>query len=312
MQVYDISNNFQELKGHWSFGENYYWVICDAKEINTLLPKLQLDRDCVEECKNLEQSAKIIFFSQYLFIVFNILEHKKRDIISRELNIFLGKDFILTVYKEKSEILELLIDDIGEGRNCSLLKEIPKPSVLLYYILDRIIVRNYNIISSLETAIDKIELTILRNPEKDQARELIYLRRQVYKIKKYLNPLRYIGDSIVTNDNGMISEENLKYFESLNIKMEKLMQAQETLVQDLALVREAYESETANKTNELMKVFTIVAAVFLPLDLITGIFGLGLKGMPLADNNYGFYIILIIMVLIAGYLLYLFHKKKWL
>lgn len=312
MKVYDISNNFQELKGHWSFGKSYYWVNCDAKEINTLLPKLELDRDCVEECKNLEQSAKIIFFSQYLFIVFNILEHGSRDIISRELNIFLGKDFILTVYKEKSEILEQLIDDIREDRNCSLLNEIPRPSVLLYYILDRIIVRNYNIISSLETAIDKIELTILRKTEEDQARELIYLRRQVYKIKKYLNPLRYIGDSVVTNDNAMIPEENIKYFESLNIKMEKLMQAQENLVQDLALVREAYESETANRTNELMKVFTIVAAVFLPLDLITGIFGLGLKGMPLADNDYGFYIILVIMAIIAGYLLYIFHKKKWL
>lgn len=312
MKVYDISNNFQELKGHWSFGKSCYWINCDAKEINTLLPKLELDRDCVEECKNLDQSAKIIFFSQYLFIVFNILEHGSRDIISRELNIFLGKDFILTVYKEKSEILDQLICDIGEGRNCSLLNEIPRPSVLLYYILDRIIVRNYNIISSLETAIDRIELTILKKAEEDQARELIYLRRQVYKIKKYLNPLRYIGDSIVTNDNGMIPEENLKYFESLNIKMEKLMQTQENLVQDLALVREAYESETANRTNELMKVFTIVAAVFLPLDLITGIFGLGLKGMPLADNNYGFYIILIIMVIIAGYLLYIFHKKKWL
>jgi magnesium transporter len=312
MKVYDICNNFSELDGSWSFGKNYYWVVCDANELSALSHKIELDRDCVEECKNLDQSAKIIFFSNYLFIVFNILEYENRDIISRELNIFLGKDFILTVFKDKSEILDQLIANIREEKNCSLLRDVPRPSILLYYILDRIIVRNYNIISSLETAVDKSEITVLKSPEKDQARELIYLRRQVYKIKKYLNPLRYIGDSVVTNDNGMIPEENLEYFKNLNVKMEKLMLAQENLVQDLALVREAFESETANKTNEIMKVFTIIAAVFLPLDLITGVFGLGFKNIPLKDNNYGFIIILVIMILIAVYLLHLFHKKKWL
>lgn len=312
MKVFDASDNFKEVDKVYRVGEGCYWIVCDAKEINELSDEFDLDKDCIEECKNLKQSAKILFFKDYLFIVFNILEHLSSGIISRELNIFLGRDYIITVYKGDSEILDELIEDISKDRNVHLLKSIPRPEVLLYNILDRIIVRNYNLISDLEATADRIEISILRRPEENQAHELIYLRRQVYKIRKYLNPLRYIGDSLVTNDNGIIAQENLQYFSNLNGKMEKLMQAQESLVQGLALVREAYESEISNKTNQLMKVFTIVAAIFLPLDLLSGIFALNLNYMPLKEHVYGFYIVLVSIIIIAAILLHLFKRKKWL
>jgi magnesium transporter len=312
MIVYDISNNFKDAGTDWSIGRNYYWILCDSEEIHQLGNKIILDEECVEECKNLKQSAKISFFDSYLFIVFNILEYNCEEIISKELNIFLGKDYIITIFKENSRIIEELVKDIRDAKNCLILKEIPRPCILLYYILDRIIVRNYNIISDLEAEADKIEISILKGPEKTQVRELLNLRRQVYKIRKFLNPLRYIGDSLIINDNSIIEKDNLRFFENLNVKIGKLMQAQENLVQDLALVREAFESETANKTNELIKVFTLVAAIFLPLELITGLFGMSFEFIPLRRYVYGYSIVIGLMCMITILLLFLFRKKKWL
>lgn len=312
MRVFDIVNNFNLVEEGWKLGTNYYWIVADASEIEELLEDIPLDEECVEECRNLKQSAKISFFRDYLFIVFNILEEGSCGIFSKELNIFLGKDFIITVFRESSEIIEELIRDIKSEKNCFLLNEFPRPCILLYYILDRIIVRNYNIISDLEAQADKIEISILKKPERDKAHELINLRRQVYKTRKFLNPLRYIGDSLIMNDNNVIEGEYLKYFESINKKIDKLMFALENLVQDLALAREAFESETANQTNELMKVFTLVAAIFLPLDLISSIFGMSFDHMPLKGYIYGYYVVLILMVAIAAYLVRLFQKNRWL
>ncbi|WP_279230390.1 magnesium transporter CorA family protein [Clostridium thermarum] len=180
----------------------------------------------------------------------------------------------------------------------------------MYYILDRIIVRNYNIISDLEAEEDDIEIKILKSPNEEHVRRLINLRRQVYKIRKFLNPLRYIGDSLNITDNRFIEAEYLKYFESINKKTDKLMQAQDMLVQDLALVREAYESEISNKTNEIMKVFTIVTAVFLPIEIITGLFGMSFNHIPLKNEVYGFYFIVAVMVTLVLCLISVFKNKN--
>jgi magnesium transporter len=273
---------------------------------------LVLDEESLQECINLDQYPKLSFFSGYMFIVFNILDYKSSELVSKELNIFLSKDYIITVYKEELQIIYDLIKDINECKNTFILKDKPHPSIVLYYILDRIILRNYDVISSLEADADRIEIDILKNPTHEHLGSLIHLRRQVYKVRKYLNPLRYIGDSLVSNENLIIEDENLSYFKNVNEKIGKLMLSQESLIQDLALVREAFESEISNKTNELMKVFTLIASIFLPLNLISGMYGMNFPNIPLVDNQSGYYIIIFIMFLIAAVLLYLFKRKKWL
>jgi Mg2+ and Co2+ transporters len=236
----------------------------------------------------------------------------QNDIVtSRDLNVFLSKKYIITVYRDSMGILNDLIDDIRDSKNCYVLKDKPAVDMLLYYILDRIIIRNYDVISKLEASADKIEINILKDAEKEQLYHLITLRRQVYKVRKYLNPLRYIGDSLSLNDNLIIETENIAYFIGLNKKIEKLMLSLESLVQDLALVREAFESETANKTNELMKVFTVITSVFLPLNLITSMYGMNLKGIPFIDLENGCHYVVIFMICIAVFLIFVFKKNKW-
>lgn len=312
MKIFDLANNFKDVTENFKFEESHYWILVNADELERVKRLILLDEESIGECKNFSQSSKISFFDGYIFIILNILDYYNEIVTSKELDIFLGKDYIITVYKDKIDVLDNLIKDINDLKNCFMLKDKPRVCILLYYILDRIIVNNYNVISSLEAEADKIEINILKNPRHEQIDNLITLRRQVYKIKKYLNPLRYIGDSLVSNDNLVIEKENIGHFVSLNRKIEKLMLALENLVQDLALVREAFESEIANKTNELMKIFTVIATIFLPLNLITSMYGMNLKGIPLMEIDHGCYYIIFFMFCLAFTLIYIFKKRKWL
>lgn len=312
MKVLKITENFMEVTCDFDLDNGHYWVMVGVDEINKIEEVIRLDSSSIEECKDFNQSSRISFFDGYVFLVLNILSFGQKSVYSSELNIFLGKNYIITVYKDSIDILEELINDITNSKNCFILKDKPQPCILLYYILDRIIVKNYSVISEMEAEADKIEISILKNPKHNQIDQLINLRRQVYKIRKYLNPLRYIGDSLISNDNSVIEKQDIGYFIGLNNKIDKLMISLESLVQDLALVREAFEAEIANKTNELMKVFTLIATIFLPLNLITSIHGMDLKHMPLRNIDYGYYYIIIIMLAIAFGLLLLFKKKKWL
>jgi magnesium transporter len=312
MLVLDILNSFKEVQENFETGKSHYWILLKADELYKIKNIFILDEESLQECINLDQFPKLSFFSGYMFIVFNILQYNDMEVVSKELNIFLSKDYIITVYKEDLQIIHDLIQDINECKDTFILKEKPSTSIVLYYILDRIILRNYDVISSLEAYADKIEINILRSPRNEQIDELIHLRRQVYKIRKYLNPLRYIGDSLVSNENYIIDEQNIVYFKNLSSKIEKLMLSLESLVQDLALVREAFESEISNKTNELMKVFTLIASIFLPLNLITSMYGMNFKNIPLVELENGYYLLTFIMIIISLGLLYLFKKKKWL
>ena len=310
MKVYDILNNFADVSSNWALGGNLYWIICDAREIDALGKKIPLAKETLEECKSISQSAKIDTYDSYIFIIFNVLDFEEDEIVSKELNIYLGRDYIVTISKGHSDIISGLLEDIYQCKNCIVLKKNSKPSIILYYILDRIISKNHKIISSLEAKADKIEIDLLKNPTEEHGRDLITLRRQVYKIRRYLSPLRYIGDSLLLSKN-IIESSNLIYFENINNKVEKLMQAQESLVQGLALVREAYESEIANRTNGLMKVFTIVATVLLPFEILSGIFGMSFSYFPLKNKSYGFYLAIGIMILVELLLIKIFRKKKW-
>lgn len=312
MKVYDMLNNFKEVTDNFKIGSGSHWILMHASEIAMLKHILLLDKESIENCIDLEQLPKLSFFDGYMFIVFNILEYNDNEVVSKELNIFLSRDYIVTVYKDELNILKDLMEDIKDSKNCFILKEKPDPSILLYYILDRIIIRNYDVISSLEAQADKIEINILRSPRHEQIDQLIHLRRQVYKIRKYMNPLRYIGDSLVSNDNSIIRTENIRYFVNLNAKLDKLMLSLESLIQDLALVREAFESEIANKTNELMKIFTVIATIFLPLNLITSMYGMNVRHIPFSEMDYGYYFVILVMILVSLFLIRLFKKKGWL
>jgi len=313
MQIFDILDNFNEVPEDWKVGKSNYWILLDKFELDELKKKIVLDEESLEECITYgNTTSKIIFFDGYMFLSFNILGYKNGIVKSRELNIYLSKDYIVTLYNEEIGIIDELIKDIKDLKNCFLLKNNPRPSMILYYLIDRIILKNYNIMSKLEGKADEIEIAILKNPSREHAEDLIHLRRQLYKLRKYLNPLRYVGDSLVSNDNSIIDKEDISHFHSINMKINKLMLALESLVQDLALVREAFESEIGNKTNDFMKVFTIITSIFLPLNLITSLQGMNFEKMPLSSSPNGYYYILIIMILISATMLIFFKRNKWL
>lgn len=309
MLIYDLTKDLK-LVDKFDMSESSYWIVVHGSELNKL--DMIFEQECIEECMDFSQCAQIHYYRDYIFMVLNIIDMNKDKILSKELDVFLTKQCIVTVYKEEISVIEEMVQDIKKDRNWFILKQKNSPVIVLYYILDRIIIKNYNIISALEEKADKIELDILKSPNNKQIDYLVKLRRQAYKLRKLLNPLRYIGDTLITNENLIISKDNIIYLKNINNRISKLMSALDNLTQDLALVREAYESEIANKTNELMKAFTVITAIFLPLELITASFGMSFDYMPLKKWRFSFYFILGVMaVLVEGMLYYIKRKKMF-
>lgn len=289
-----------------------YWITLTPDELEANNHIFNFHSLAIHECFDLKQNARLEFFDDYDFMVINMIVFKGNIVTSKELNIFVGTNYIVTVTRDRIEMLEELEHELINFKQNVIFNSDRSVIKILYYILDKVIFNDYEIISSLENRADNIEIKILKNPDKKYLNELIYLRRQVHKLKSYISPLRYVGDNLVCNDNGIIGHEHIRYFEQINSRIEKLINSVDSLVQYLVLVREAFEAEISNKTNELMKIFTIIATIFLPLTLITGIFGMNFENMKILKYEWGFNATMISMILISISLYILFKRKKWL
>ncbi|MHC1683650.1 MAG: magnesium transporter CorA family protein [Clostridiaceae bacterium] len=309
MVVFDIFKELASIEGKVDLSRGCYWVILEEKELKDNLDLLNIENEEIMQCLDFFQPSKINFFDGYIFIAANLLEHKNNVVTAMDFNIFFNKENVFTVVRKYNDIVVNFIKEVSKSPH--VIKEKPYSDVLVYYVLDRIIVKDYEVISQLEIKTDEIEISILKGPNRSHIEELIRLRREVYRIRKFINPLRYIGDSLLGNDNEVIEKDNIKYFNNLNNKINKLLQTLDNLVQDLSQVREAFEAETANKTNELIKVFTLITGILLPINIITSIFGMEIMIMPLRDNTNAFKYICCAMVVSTILLLIVFKKKKW-
>jgi magnesium transporter len=293
-------------------GSEFYWFDLSPDELDTMNDDyFNFDSDSISECRSISQLAKVDFYDEYTFLVLNSLKYENGMVVPDEFNIFLGKKYIITVSKKEVKIIAELQNELLNYKNSVIFSKGKSPSKILYYILDRLIQSDYEIISKLENVADSLEIHIMKNPDKQFLNGLLHLRHQVHTLRRCIAPLRYIGDNLLFNENRLITNEYIKLFQQCNSKIDKLMFSLDSLVQYIALVREAFETEMANKTNELMKLFTIAAMFFSPLTLVTGIYGMNFR-IPECSWNYGYiYVILLMLSISAGLFVY-FKRRGWL
>lgn len=314
MKVIEINNEIKEIKiEDMQLGSKFmYWIILNPEELKINNNIFNFHSLTIQECFNEKQNAKLDYYDNYDFLVLNVIDYKDKTINSNELNIFIGSNYIITVARKEILMLGELEHELINFKQNVIFNSDRSVIKILFYILDRIIFNDYEVISKLENSADSIEIKVLKNPDKRYLNELIHLRRQVHRLRNFLNPMRYVGDNLLCNDNKIIDSSYIRYFEQIGNKIEKLIYSMDSLVQYLVLVREAFEAEIANKTNEIMKIFTIIAAIFLPLSLITGIFGMNFEHMSILKFEWGFSAIVFLMVSIAFIMFIIFKKKKWL
>lgn len=166
------------------------------------------------------------------------------------------------------------------------------------------------VMEALEDSITDTENQLILNEDLDAASKIMDFRKQIRKLKKVNEPVARIIQGFYDNDNALLDEEMLRHFKILNDRMNRLLDEIQNLHEYVSQLREAYQAQIDIQQNSLMKVFTVVASIFLPLTLLVGWYGMNLK-MPEFqwERGYAFVCILSLVILIGG-LIY-FKKKKW-
>jgi magnesium transporter len=286
--------------------DGFYWIDAGIDDLVTLQPLFGIHDLAMEDClTEEEQRPKLEIYENHYFIVVNSIRFDDEEFFLRALNMFLGRHYIITVTRQKINELRAIKPVLWE-------QEVNRADRFLYHLIDLVVDNYFNVSDRIEVRIESLEEDILVHTKKSHLNEIIGLRSEILWLKKMLGPQRDVIATLNKKDLKLIDDELQKYFGDIYENAVKIYETFETYRDLMGNLREAYQSSVANRANEIMRVFTALTTIFMPLTFITGVYGMNFDYIPGMHDKYGSVVLLAIMAVLGLGMFYLFRKKDWL
>lgn len=265
----------------------------------------------LEDILNTHQRPKFEEFEDYLFIALKAvsLGEEEFTVEYEQISILLMENFVLT-FRERADDFFLplrrrLGDDKGRLRNQGA-------DYLAYIILDTIVDHYFVLQDSLDGVIESLDEELLDRPTPATLAAIQGIRRELIFVRKTVSPLRETLAEILRSDSRLIQEKVLLYLRDVQDHAIRITEAVDTYRDMVTGMMEVYLSSISNRTNEIMKVLTVFASIFIPLTFIVGIYGMNFEYMPELKLKWFYPGLWVLFILLPLVLLLYFRKKKWL
>lgn len=254
---------------------------------------------------------KVDDFQSYLLIIVHAVtfDAKTTEFDTVEVDMFVGANYVVTHREEDLTVFDRTWQVIGHdirlmGRGSSW---------FLHALLDRIVDHAMLAIDELDDAIEELEDAImLAEPQDGVLLDRIFdVKRAVLRLRRVLSPQREVVNKLARGDVRIIDPNVRIYFRDIYDHLVRITDINENLRDIISSVLDLYLTVASNRMNEIMKTLTIVSVIFLPLTLVAGIYGMNFAHMPELTWQYGYFVALGLMGMIAAGFLYYFYRKGW-
>jgi magnesium transporter len=265
----------------------------------------------LEDVLNTAQRPKTEAFDDYLFIVVKMLHYDTENdrISSEQISLILGKTFLITFQEDVGDVFTPVRERIRKGKGriraggCGY---------LAYALLDAIVDNYFVILEKVGQRLETLEETIDENPDAGMLEEIHAIRRELIYLRKQVWPLREIIAHLLKDDVDFIGAATRLFMRDVYDHTIQTIDTIESFRDILSGIQDLYLSIISNRMNEVMKVLTIIATIFIPITFVAGIYGMNFIHMPELTWRWGYlFVWIIILAIIAGMLVF-FRRKKWL
>lgn len=302
----------KEIKDALKKDDNLVWVELEdptKEELALIKNTFGLHPLTVEDCVNTNARPKIDQFPSYLFLTLHAAGYNKSTLKVKtlELNICVGKNFLLTIHMDPIPSLEnaWIRAEKNLGLMCS------SSDNLLYQVIDSLVDNYFPVIDMLDTRVDKIENEVFTMPTEMTLKNISSLKNDILFLRRAIAPQRDTINLLAKGDHAFINPSTGIYFRDIGDNLMFILDTIDTYRDTLAGALDAYLSNITNKTNEIMKTLTVIATIMMPLTLITGIYGMNFKFMPEIGWRFGYLGAYVLMAIVACGMLIYFKKNKW-
>lgn len=294
--------------------DSLYWWDLDQPaedEIPVLSERFHFHLLAIEDCIADIHYPKVDFYDTYLYLVVHGVDVDRTQVegfAPKELDIFLGQTYLVTFHNKEARSIQEIMHRAEEN---SPIFEYGLDFVL-YSILDLTVGRYLPVLEDVEDQLDHHEDRIFENPEPAVLREILVVKRTLMRLKKTIFPQREVINHLARNEYQFVSPKTQVYFRDVYDMLYRMAEMTESFRDVSTALVETYLSTVSNKLNETMKVLTLLATIFMPLTVITGIYGMNFDNLPELHWKYGYFIIIAFMGLVTVGMMSYFKWKKWL
>ena len=264
----------------------------------------------LEDILTTDQRPKIEIYDSYICIIARMLHvgEFSKDASYEQISIILGSDYVISFTESQFSLFKPIQDRIRN--NVDRIRKMCA-DYLAYTLLDFIVDNYFSMLEILDEKIEQVEENLVMKPTDDYLRTIHLLKRQMIIMHKSIWPLREVVGTLDRGSTPLISEALLIYARDLHDHVIQCMDSVDTMRDILSSLLDIYLSSVSKKMNEIMKVLTIISTIFIPLTFIVGIYGMNFEHMPELGLTWSYPLLWIIMLSIAGAMVYIFKKKKW-
>ena len=288
------------------------WLDLDnpmSPELDTLATRYNVHELAVEDCRHHLQLAKLDYYEGYSFIIINSTHYtdKPCEVVIREIDAFLGPDYILTVHEGPSHS----IDEIQKWV-ASNAKRFTRPDQVLHSIIDIVVDRYLPTLDHMGDTIDEVEDALLIHPDATLLQTIFELKRGLLQFRRAVSSQRELLNMLIRDDTSFVHSDMRIYFRDVYDHVVRAMDLVETYRDLLTGGLDIYLTQMANRTNDIVKALTILATIMLPLTLVTGYFGMNFEYIPMLKEPNGIWYVTGGMLFITISMLAFFKLRKWL
>ena len=300
--------------------EKVTWInICglgNTKKLERIGEILGIHPLVMEDVANTYQRPKMDSLEDYLFIVLKMIHGLDKNMIrSEQVSIILKKRTVITFQERPGDVFDPVRERIRKGKG-----RIRKMGAdyLAYALVDSIVDSYFLVLENLGDRIDEIEEEVMSDPDRDTLNSIHTMKRELIGLRRSIWPLREVINLMQREDTPLISSDINLYLRDLYDHTIQVIDTLEGNRDMISGILDLYLSTVSNRMNEVMKVLTIIATIFIPLTFIAGIYGMNFNNeasplnMPELEWYFGYPLVILIMLIVAIIMIIFFRRKKWL
>jgi len=287
----------------------------DIGSLRTLGNLFDIHPLVLEDILNTNQRPKYEDFDTYLFVVLKMLFNDAHSILSEQVSIVVGSNYIISFQERQGDVFDPVRERIRTGKG-RLRTE--GADYLGYALIDAIVDNYFTVLEQMGERIEKMEEKLVIDPTPETLQRIHNLKRDIIYMRKGVWPLREVVSNFERGESPLVKESTIVYLRDVYDHTIQVIDTIETYRDMTSGLTDLYMSSISNKMNEVMKVLTIIATIFIPLTFIAGIYGMNFNNtgrpynMPELYWEWGYPATLLSFVIVSLTMVYYFKRKKWL
>lgn len=284
--------------------------VSDPAIIASLGNHFHLHALILEDVLNTTQRAKLDTYQNQVFLVLRLLKYTadNHELKDEQVSIVFGPNYLISFVETHEDFFKPIKERMRQGNNRLRCQE---PDYLAYALLDLIVDQYFIVLEKVDVDLDNLEEELLYSPRINTMKKIQKAKREMIFLRKSIWPMRDVVNRFQRLDPPLVKPANQVYLRDVYDHLVQTIDIIEGFRDVVAGLMDIYLSNINIRTNEIMKVLTIVSTIFVPLTFITSLYGMNFDFMPELHYKWSYPLVLALMIAMAGGMLFYFRSKRW-